>query len=210
MIPTLLAAAIGFALGSIPFSLLIGRLLGGVDIRRTGSGNVGATNVARTAGWGAGFLALLLDIAKGAGAVLLARWLIKDAPTGDLVAGGMAVLGHLFSPFLGFRGGKGVATGAGVFLVLAPGAFGAAALVFALTVGIGRYVSLASVLAAITLPVASYLMHLRGGITLLALVVAAAVVARHRDNLARLAAGQERRLGAGGRRTGSSGAEAPR
>lgn len=209
MIPTLCAAAIGFALGSIPFSLLIGRFLGGVDIRRTGSGNVGATNVARTAGWGAGFLALLLDLAKGAGAVLLARWLVRHAPAGDLVAGGMAVLGHLFSPFLGFRGGKGVATGAGVFLVLAPGAVGAAALVFALTVGIGRYVSLASVLAAVTLPVASYLMGLRGGITLLALMVATLVVARHRGNLARLAAGQERRLG-GARRPERSGSEAPR
>ncbi len=195
MIETLFAATIGFALGSIPFSLVMGRIFGGVDIRKTGSGNVGATNVARTAGWGPGLLALLLDAAKGAVAVLVARWCCPGAPAADLVAGGMAVLGHLFSPFLRFRGGKGVATGAGVFLVLAPGAFLAAVLVFAVTVALSRYVSLASVGAAIAMPVASLLLGLRGGITLLALVVAIAVVARHRGNLARLLAGKERRLG---------------
>ncbi|HUD72813.1 MAG TPA: glycerol-3-phosphate 1-O-acyltransferase PlsY [Dongiaceae bacterium] len=195
MIETLLAAAIGFALGSIPFSLLMGRIFGGVDIRKAGSGNVGATNVARTAGWGPGLLALLLDAAKGAAAVLLARLCCPGAPAADLVAGGMAVLGHLVSPFLRFRGGKGVATGAGVFLVLAPGALCVAALVFAVTVALSRYVSLASVGAAIAMPVAAFLLGLRGGITLLALVVAVAVIARHRGNLARLRAGKERRLG---------------
>jgi glycerol-3-phosphate acyltransferase PlsY len=201
MIETLLAAAIGFALGSIPFSLILGKIIGGVDVRKAGSGNVGATNVARTAGWGAGALALLLDAAKGAGAVLLARRLCPGAPAGDLVAAGMAVLGHLFSPVLRFRGGKGVATGAGAFLVLAPGALGVAAVVFAVSAGLTRYVSLASVLAAIALPAAAFLLGLRGGIVLLALVVAIAVVARHRGNLARLAAGTERRIG-GSRRSG--------
>lgn len=209
MITILLAAAIGFALGAIPFSLLMGKAFAGVDIRTTGSGNVGATNVARSAGWGAGILALLLDAAKGATAVILARALFVETPAADLVAGGMAVLGHLYSPFLRFRGGKGVATGAGAFLVLAPFAVGGAAMVFLLAVALTRYVSLASVLAAATLPVAAYFLGLRGGTVLLAMVVAGLVIARHRGNLARLAAGNERRLGGGGG-TRRSGAETSR
>ena len=208
MIPTLLAAAIGFALGSIPFSWITARLFGGVDIRTTGSGNVGATNVARTAGWRAGALALLLDAAKGATAVLLARVACPGAPAGDLVAGGMAVIGHLYSPFLRFRGGKGVATGAGVFLVLAPPALGIAAIGFAITVALTRYVSLASIVAALMVPAASFLLGMRGGTVLLASLVAILVVARHRGNLERLVAGKERRIGGG--RAGRTSAGASR
>jgi glycerol-3-phosphate acyltransferase PlsY len=116
-----LSGLCGFALGSIPFSWIVARLVGGLDIRTVGSGNVGATNVARSLGYGPGTCALLLDAAKGAAAVLVARGLTGGGDAGAsaaAVAGGLAVLGHNFTPFLRFRGGKGVATGAGVFGLL--------------------------------------------------------------------------------------------
>ena len=192
-----LAGLVGLLLGSIPFSWIVGRLFGGLDIRSIGSGNVGATNVARSLGYGAGLVALLLDAAKGAAAVLVARLLAPGPSAGSaaLWAGGMAVLGHNFTPFLRLRGGKGVATGAGVFAVIAPGALLAAVFVFAAALAIGRMVSLGSVLAAATLPAAAWLLHADRGIVILALLTAALVIARHRANLSRIARGAERRLG---------------
>jgi len=199
--PIVLAGALGFLLGSIPFSWILGRLLGGVDIRSVGSGNVGATNVARALGFSAGGAALLLDAAKGAAAAILGQALdpaVTGAP-GSLAAGGMAVLGHNFTPFLGFRGGKGVATGAGVFAILAPNAVLASVVVFAVAVGWSRIVSLGSLLAAVALPVAAWLTGSPRGAVALALLVAILVIARHRENLSRLARGEEPRIGDRGR-----------
>ena len=115
--------AAAYLLGSIPFGLLVGKLFGGADVRKAGSGNIGATNVARVAGPLAGILTLLLDAAKGALAVVLAARLSDQSSTWMMIAGLCALVGHCFPIWLGFHGGKGVATAAGVFLVLCPPAF---------------------------------------------------------------------------------------
>jgi len=188
----------GFALGAVPFSWILARLLGGVDIRRVGSGNVGATNVARSLGYGAGTAALLLDAAKGVAAVLLARTIAGPGrPAAEALAGGLAILGHNFTPFLRFRGGKGVATGAGVLGVLAPCALGVSIAAFIVTVVVTRTVSLGSVMAAAVMPVAVYLCDGERSVIVLAVLVAVLVIARHRANLARIFAGTENRLGGG-------------
>ena len=189
-----------FLLGGIPFSQLIARRRG-VDLRSVGSGNIGATNLTRALGYGAGALGLLLDAVKGAAAVLIPGAVLggEATPTLRALAGGLAILGHSFSPFLGFKGGKGVATGAGVFAVLAPRATLVALGVFAMVVAITRVVGLASVLAALTLPVVAHWVGAGRPVTVTAGLVAILVVARHRANLARLVRGTERRLGAGDR-----------
>jgi len=188
-------ALLGYAIGSIPFSFLVARLFGVKDVRAVGSGNVGATNVMRSAGKVPGVLALLLDGSKGAVTVLLARGL-TPSEAAVCAAGLCAVLGHLFPVWLGFRGGKGVATGAGLFLPLAPGALGIAVLVFVATVAMTRYVSLASILASLALPVAAYLLGGTAAVTLTAAVAALVVAARHHANIARLVSGSEPKLGA--------------
>src|SRR5678815_2516151 len=143
---------VAYLLGSIPFGYLIVRGKSGADIRETGSGGTGATNVSRRAGKAAGGLTLLLDAAKGCIAVLIARtvsgddWVIAAAAIAALV-------GHIFPVWLGFRGGKGVATGVGIFLVLAPVALLCAGVVFVAIVALTRYVSLGSIVAAILIPV---------------------------------------------------------
>jgi acyl phosphate:glycerol-3-phosphate acyltransferase len=200
------AGLAGFALGSIPFSWILARLVGGVDIRTTGSGNVGATNVARTLGWAAGATALLLDAAKGAAAVLVAPWIAGfAAPDADLVAGGLAVLGHMFSPFLLFRGGKGVATGLGAFAVLAPGPLAAAVAVFVVVVLVTRMVSAGSIAAVVALPIAALGFGAGARVALVAALVGALVIVRHRDNIGRILAGTERRIGGRGDRAAGAG-----
>ena len=189
---------LAFALGAVPFSFLIARLRG-IDIRNVGSGNVGATNLARAAGPVLGLTGLLLDVGKGSAAVAIA--LAAEPPSADggrqAIAGLLAILGHNFTPILRFRGGKGVATGAGVFLVLCPGAFLMALGLFAILVAIGRMVSLGSVAAAVCLPFAAYATGAEQAIVLAAVAAAILTVARHRANLARIARGTEARLGAG-------------
>jgi glycerol-3-phosphate acyltransferase PlsY len=193
----LVCALLGFALGSIPFSWILGWIFAGIDIRRLGSGNVGATNLARSLGYRAGLAAFLLDAAKGAAAVLVARRIAPGAESAPLWAGGMAVAGHMFTPFLRFKGGKGVATGAGVFAVLAPPSLLVALVVFLLAIAVGRMVSLASVLACVALPVAQLALGAGTGTVLLASLVGALVIARHRPNLVRILQGTEPRLGGG-------------
>src|SRR5271165_6942050 len=148
--------AAAYLLGSIPFGLLLGKLFGAADIRKAGSGNIGATNVARVAGPLAGVLTLLLDAAKGALAVLLAARLTNDSALWMMIAGLCALVGHCFPIWLGFRGGKGVATAAGVFLVLCPLAFVGAAILFFLVVLYWRFVSLGSMSAAAAMPLLIY------------------------------------------------------
>jgi glycerol-3-phosphate acyltransferase PlsY len=192
-----LAAAAGFLLGSIPFSYLLARSVGGLDIRAVGSGNVGATNVARSAGWRLGVVALLLDAAKGAAAVFAGRSFgsADDLVAAGAVAGGAAMLGHVFTPWLGFRGGKGVATGAGVFAVLFPAALGIALAAFAAAVAISRMVSLGSVSAAIMLPVAALGLRAPGPIALLACGAGALILVTHRTNISRMLQKTEHRIG---------------
>jgi glycerol-3-phosphate acyltransferase PlsY len=185
--------ALGYLCGSIPAGLLLARRAG-VDVRRSGSGNIGAANVARTAGAGLGLATLVCDALKGALPVLLAR--AAGSGTGlEAAVGGAAFLGHVFPVTLRFAGGKGVATALGVLLVLHPLGVAAAAAVFVLLLAAARYVSVASIAAALTAPVA---IAVAGGprpVVGAAAGMAAVIVARHRDNLRRLAAGTEPRFG---------------
>jgi glycerol-3-phosphate acyltransferase PlsY len=199
-----LAVAIAFGLGSIPTGLWVARARG-VDLRAIGSGNMGATNVHRALGGRAGLLVLAVDMAKGALAVVIARVI---APGGywPVAAAACAVLGHVVSPLAGFRGGKGVATGGGAMLGLAPTAGLIALLVFAATVALTRFVSLGSILAALSLPIAVWLSarNVPGAFDV-ALFLAALVVFRHRANLGRLFRGTEPRFALrGSRRAGGA------
>jgi len=196
--------ALAYLLGSIPFGYLLVRLSGGGDVRETGSGGTGATNVTRRAGKGAGVLTLLLDALKGVAAVLVARVLLGARPGADwwvCAAAVAAVLGHVFPVWLGFRGGKGVATGLGVFLVLAPIATACALVVFVVVVWLWRYVSLGSITAAAVLPVAVWSLGALGvsdrmpaPVLFVALAGAALIIFMHRANVGRLLAGTESRL----------------
>jgi glycerol-3-phosphate acyltransferase PlsY len=194
----LLALPIAYLIGSIPFGYLIVKTTRGADIRQTGSGGTGATNVSRRAGKAAGIVTLLLDALKGALAVFAAakwcdlfasNWLIAGLIV--LAAGVAAIVGHIFPVWLGFRGGKGVATGAGVFLVLAPLAVLGAGLVFLAVVLLTRYVSLASMVGAATIP----LFVLLKGASLAEVVCAVAgallIIFAHRANIGRLIGGTE-------------------
>src|SRR5215470_326757 len=185
-----------FLCGSIPFGLLLGKLFGATDVRKTGSGNIGATNVARSVGLRAGILTLLFDAAKGAIPVWIARHYFPEHAAFQILAGLAALFGHCFPVWLKFKGGKGVATAAGVFLVLClPAAFGAL-LVFALVVGFWRYVSLASVSAAAAMPLLIYFLwapHFAPpeSVTLGSLAIAVLIIIQHRGNILRLARGEE-------------------
>ncbi|MEW6686407.1 MAG: glycerol-3-phosphate 1-O-acyltransferase PlsY [Candidatus Edwardsbacteria bacterium] len=185
---------LSFASGSVPFAYLIG-LFYGVDIRKKGSGNVGATNVFRTVGTFPGIIALALDILKGLLPVILARS-FEFVPLWQILIGLMAVIGHCFTPFLKFRGGKGVATSAGVFLGLAPLATIGVAIVWILAVLIGRYISLGSIIAGISLPifisVISKIRQEQNWILLIfASFVSILIILRHVPNLKRLMRGSE-------------------
>lgn len=188
-----------YLLGSIPFGYLIVKMGSGSDVRGAGSGNIGATNVTRVAGKGAGLATLLLDVGKG----YLAVWLAMRWSHGNIrwmmAAAVAVVLGHTFSCWLRFRGGKGVATGLGVFLAVAWQAVLAALLVWLVVVAFWRYVSLGSVVAAAALPILVYLFYAPGHAPPLAVsfgsvAVAIIVIFKHRENIARLIAGTESRL----------------
>ena len=189
----LIAVAFGYLTGSVPFAYLLARRRG-VDLRRTGSGNVGAANVLRTSGVPNAVLAMCLDAAKGALVVLLAQRLSGGPATA--VAGGLAaVVGHIYPVWIGFRGGKGVATAAGVFVVLAPLAVAIAGGVFALATWVTRYISVGSMTAAVTLAVTAAAADAPAAVAVGAVAAAVIVVHTHRGNLARLLAGTERRVG---------------
>jgi glycerol-3-phosphate acyltransferase PlsY len=186
----ILVIVIAYLLGSIPFGYLIVRKRIGADIRETGSGGTGATNVSRRAGKAAGVLTLLLDAAKGSVAVLIAK-----AASGDdwvvAVAAIAALVGHIFPLWLGFRGGKGVATGVGMFLVLAPVALLCASVIFIAIVVTTRYVSLGSIIAAVLIPVFVWLLSGSQPVLLAAILAAALIVFAHRGNIKRLASRTE-------------------
>lgn len=194
-VPWFLAA---YLIGAIPTSYLVVRLVRGQDLRTLGSGNLGATNLYRVLGWRYAVPVALFDMAKGAVPVL---WLGRLAGGGELMAlllGVTAILGHGFSVFVGFRGGKGVATGAGVVLGLAPWALLAALGTWVLVLAASGYVSLASIGAALALPPAVYWLHPeRRQLVWLFALLALVVVALHRSNIARLLAGTEFRFARG-------------
>ena len=191
MVPWIL---LGYAMGSVPFAFLLARRAG-IDVRVAGSGNVGAANVLRTTGTWRGVAVMALDVAKGAAAVLLVRLVTAD-PRYAAAAGFAAILGHVFPIFYGFRGGKGVATAVGAFLVLAPLATLVCVGVFVAVVAATRYVSLGSILGMVLLPpVAGSIFHASTPVVVAAAATAALVVLKHRENLKRLIRGTERKLG---------------
>jgi glycerol-3-phosphate acyltransferase PlsY len=185
-----------YFLGSIPFGLILAKLFGGGDVRKAGSGNIGATNVARVVGPIAGILTLLLDAAKGAVAVLLAGRLTEENATWMMVASFLALFGHCYPVWLKFKGGKGVATAAGIFLALCPYAMLGALLLFILVVAYWRYVSLGSIAAACAIPLLMYFLwaphhappHI---VTFGSLGIAIFVVYKHDANIQRLVEGVE-------------------
>ena len=185
----------GYLLGSIPASYLVARFLAGVDLREVGSGNVGASNVYRAAGPWAYAAAIVLDAGKGVAAVLVVR-AFGGSGVLQVVGGIAAVVGHMFPVWLRFRGGKGVATSAGVFLSLSPLATLCAAGVWLLVIGATRYASVGSLAGVASLPFLLYGIHSweRPELLALSLVLLAVVVWSHRGNLKRLAAGREKRL----------------
>jgi glycerol-3-phosphate acyltransferase PlsY len=206
-----IVALISYLLGSIPFGYLLVRIFRGKDIRQTGSGNIGATNVARSGAKGLGIATLVLDALKGALAVGLAALIAesKDNLCGDFVqhpcapalrlmslAALCAVLGHVFPIWLRFKGGKGVATALGVFCVLFPKAILVALAIFILVVAITRYVSLGSILGAIAFPLAAYFIQNPDWLSLLlASSVSLIIILKHHQNIRRLLAGTENRFG---------------
>ncbi len=206
----LAAAVVGYLCGAIPFAYLLTRAATGEDLRTVGSGNVGATNVQRHAGWPLGLTVLALDVAKGVLAAWAGHWLGAreaaasmaagtPAPVGALVpaaiAGVAAVAGHVYPAWLRFAGGKGVATAAGAFGLLAPVDTLGAAIAFVVVVWRTKYVSLGSVTAAILLPVLTLATGEAGVVVAAAAAAGGLVVWRHRENIERLRRGVERRLG---------------
>ncbi len=190
MSPLILAAIIGYLLGSIPFGLVLGRVAGYGDIRQIGSGNIGATNVLRTGSMGLAALTLLLDLAKGYAAVVIAwHWGERAA----LAAGLWAVLGHMFPIWLGFHGGKGVATALGILIALAWPVAAIAALIWIGVAFVFRYSSLAALVAAAASAVIAPFVADRATGIIIALI-ALLVILRHQANIRRLIAGREHRL----------------
>jgi glycerol-3-phosphate acyltransferase PlsY len=190
-----IALLASYLLGSVPFALIAARAKG-VDLRVHGSGNLGATNAIRVLGAGIGVPVLLADVLKGLVSVtVFPRLLGVTGAEVPLLCGAAAVCGHVWSVFLRFRGGKGVAAAAGAFLGLAPGALGIAAAVFAVVLLFGRYVSLASLIGSVTLPLALWRTGAARSVLAAGVAIAVLVIVRHRTNLARLLAGTESRIG---------------
>lgn len=186
----LLSAA--YLLGSIPTGLLLGKAYG-IDVRNEGSGNIGATNLYRTVGRKVGIITLIGDCLKGLIPVLVVKF--SNMPVEFAAWVGLAAFcGHVFSVFLKFKGGKGVATALGVFLALAPAAVGIAVGVFVVLMVVWRYVSLGSIVAAITMPIAVHLLHGGRVMVLVTLIIALIVVIKHHTNIKRLLAGTENKF----------------
>ena len=190
----MVGVVLAYLIGSVPFALIVAKRWGAADLRRVGSGNLGAANVLRASGVTAGVLVALLDVGKGAAGVLLAARL-DGSHTTPAVAGFAAIVGHIYPVWLRFRGGKGVATACGVFTALAPVAVPPALAVFLVSAWLTKYISVGSVLASAALPPIAYAMGAPVPIVAVAAAAAALIVFRHRSNLARVWLGTERRIG---------------
>jgi glycerol-3-phosphate acyltransferase PlsY len=196
----ILTMVVSYLLGSIPFGFLLVRIFRGADIRQSGSGNIGATNVARTSP-ALGIVTLVLDGLKGLCAVLIARyWIASTSSTPPVVLAGVAalfaVVGHIFPVWLKFRGGKGVATGLGGFVLLAPKAILVMLGLFIALVLVFRYISLGSIIAVALFPLLAWLLDGYSGSPVLAFMamVSVLVIAKHKENIRRLVAGTENRF----------------
>lgn len=187
------AVALAYLVGSVPFAFLLTRGRG-IDLRQAGSGNVGAANVLRTTGAPSAVLVLVLDALKGSVAVVVAQRMTEGVAA-PVAAGLASILGHVYPVWLGFRGGKGVATTAGVFAVLAPIALAVAGGVFVVTIWMTRFISAGSLAGAVALALAASVTNAPGAVAAGAAGAATIVLYRHRTNVARLAAGTEHRIG---------------
>lgn len=181
---------VAYILGSIPNALWIGKVFKGIDVREHGSKNTGSTNAARVLGAKLGILTLILDISKGAIPTLIATMLL-DSSISVILVGICAILGHSFSIFMKFKGGKAVATTVGVFIVLVPGAILLAAVIFFLVFGITRYVSLSSMIGAISLPIWIMIFYKNIPLTIFGIIIAILIIVRHKSNIQRLLNGTE-------------------
>jgi glycerol-3-phosphate acyltransferase PlsY len=197
-----------FLIGAIPFSVIISKFIFKKDVRKSGSGNPGATNVLRTLGPAAGAFVLVLDMGKGFGAVYLSQFIssqFMDEHLAEVIAGLLAILGHIYSPFLKFKGGKGVATTFGVILALQPIIGLAMAGIFIIIVAISKYVSLGSILSVCAYPILIFLFgFLDINMLAFALVILLLVVYNHRDNIKRLMRGEENRISFGSAKPNNS------
>ncbi len=182
-----------FLLGSIPNGLIFGKLFWKKDLRRYGSGNVGATNAWRVLGKKAGILIFLLDFLKGELSVILAHLAI-GTPQAMMLAGLFAIIGHAISPFLKFHGGKGVATGLGVITILMPSITALVLLAWVIIVLTTRYVSLASIAAAVLLPILTLILHEERAYVIFGVLAAVVVILRHHDNILRMRKGRENKI----------------
>lgn len=201
MIGVVVVALVSYISGAIPFSYITGKVFAGIDLREHGSGNLGASNTFRFLGPKIALLVLVADIAKGFLPVFFAAVYSPGHTISDLwlmyIAGFFAVIGHMFSVFVRFKGGKGIATTAGVFLALAPAAFAGAFVVFAVVMGVTRVVSVASMVSSIALPLMVYIsqrLELVPGnrsLLILSFAITVVVLAKHRSNIKRLLAGTE-------------------
>jgi glycerol-3-phosphate acyltransferase PlsY len=197
---------LSYLVGAFPTSYLAGRLVKGIDLRQHGSKNLGATNVYRVLGWKVAVPVALIDILKGTIPVVFFAPRVSASLTVALLMGMVAILGHVFSVFVGFKGGKGVATAAGVMLGLTPWAIAVTTTVWILLVWLTGYVSLASMAGAVTLPVAAWFLYPgRRELIWLDVLLAAAIIWLHRANIKRLLNGTENRFG---RRSSAPGASA--
>jgi glycerol-3-phosphate acyltransferase PlsY len=197
MTPWLISIPLAYLLGSIPFGYLLVKTFRKQDIRATGSGNIGATNVARSGAKGLAIATLLLDLGKAYLAVVLAKQIAPDNYGIAVAAGVAAILGHVFPIWLGFHGGKGVASGLGVFLALTPAAALATLVVFVIVFLLSRYVSLASIIAAAAFPLfAFYFVPTRAPIVIAGFVfIPLLIIVKHQQNIRRLLSGTENRFG---------------
>jgi len=183
-----------YLVGAVPFGLMVGRVAG-VDVRSSGSGNIGATNVTRLLGKKLGLITLVLDCLKGFLPIFIASRLLHDGPYRELIlllCGVLAVVGHMFPVYLGFKGGKGVATGLGVFLFLSPVAIGISTVVFFGSVILTGFVSVGSLLASGLFPLWLWLSGESGGAIAAGAVIALLIWGKHHENIARLLKGQEK------------------
>ncbi len=194
------AFIISYILGSIPTSYLMGKIIKKIDIREFGSGNVGATNALRVLGTKFGIITLIIDIGKGILAVFLGKLIVSDPTNLVLIAFGLfAILGHIFTIFLKFKGGKGVATAAGVFIALTPQAIGIALLAFIITVSISKYVSLGSIIGALVLFGMELYLNITNSFQNLELlifisIITSFIIIRHKSNIKRIIAGNENKI----------------
>ncbi|MCK8817748.1 glycerol-3-phosphate 1-O-acyltransferase PlsY [Natroniella sulfidigena] len=194
MVRLVLAMGNSYLLGSIPFGLLVAKFVKGVDIRKYGSGNIGATNAYRIMGLGMGILVALLDIGKGFLGVTIASRLFQGEPFLILLIGVMAIVGHNWSLFLKFTGGRGVATSVGVLISLAPGAILIVFIVWVLIVATTKYVSLGSIVGATLIPIMMFLFNKPTVYVLFGLLIAIFVLYGHKPNIKRLLAGTENKI----------------